>query len=186
MIFLLGLIQRHFLFEWYQILSEHSWTSEVSCSGPASDIHDVSMIHCAACVFSLQCSLHIHAAYSTAKSLNIPMVPLTEPNAVGLILAHGNSHFIVVVFFVQTIVLILCRIIWCLSTWHLTVFPIRECWWFHVSDEAWCVCVWWWWVHLDESPQWTPSLCYSGLWRAASCCGAHPQSTCQQYQVSYA
>ncbi|XP_071399658.1 sortilin-like [Centroberyx affinis] len=37
-----------------------------------------------------KCSLHIHAAYSTAMRLNIPMLPLTEPNAVGLILAHGS------------------------------------------------------------------------------------------------
>ena len=39
---------------------------------------------------SPQCSLHIHAAYSTAKQLNVPMLPLSEPNAVGLIIAHGN------------------------------------------------------------------------------------------------
>lgn len=38
----------------------------------------------------LQCSLHIHAAYSIATGLNVPMLPLTEPNAVGLILAHGD------------------------------------------------------------------------------------------------
>ncbi|XP_067095330.1 sortilin 1b [Osmerus mordax] len=37
-----------------------------------------------------KCSLHIHAAYSTGTGLNIPMLPLTEPNAVGLILAHGS------------------------------------------------------------------------------------------------
>ncbi|XP_054464540.1 sortilin 1b [Anoplopoma fimbria] len=37
-----------------------------------------------------KCSLHIHAAYSTAMRLNIPMLPLSEPNAVGLILAHGS------------------------------------------------------------------------------------------------
>uniref|UniRef100_A0A8C2Z5R5 Sortilin 1b n=1 Tax=Cyclopterus lumpus TaxID=8103 RepID=A0A8C2Z5R5_CYCLU len=37
-----------------------------------------------------KCSLHIHAAYSTAIRLNFPMLPLTEPNAVGLILAHGS------------------------------------------------------------------------------------------------
>lgn len=37
-----------------------------------------------------KCSLHIHAAYSTAMGLNIPMLPLMEPNAVGLILAHGS------------------------------------------------------------------------------------------------
>uniref|UniRef100_A0A665UWS2 Sortilin-like n=1 Tax=Echeneis naucrates TaxID=173247 RepID=A0A665UWS2_ECHNA len=37
-----------------------------------------------------KCSLHIHAAYSTAMKLNVPMLPLSEPNAVGLILAHGS------------------------------------------------------------------------------------------------
>uniref|UniRef100_A0A8C4HQL7 Sortilin 1b n=1 Tax=Dicentrarchus labrax TaxID=13489 RepID=A0A8C4HQL7_DICLA len=37
-----------------------------------------------------KCSLHIHAAYSIAMRLNVPMLPLTEPNAVGLILAHGS------------------------------------------------------------------------------------------------
>uniref|UniRef100_A0A673YNI1 Sortilin 1b n=1 Tax=Salmo trutta TaxID=8032 RepID=A0A673YNI1_SALTR len=37
-----------------------------------------------------KCSLHIHAAYSTAMKLNVPMLPLSEPNAVGLIMAHGS------------------------------------------------------------------------------------------------
>ncbi|XP_037540424.1 sortilin 1b [Nematolebias whitei] len=37
-----------------------------------------------------KCSLHIHAAYSTAMKLKVPMLPLSEPNAVGLILAHGS------------------------------------------------------------------------------------------------
>ncbi|XP_060766839.1 sortilin [Neoarius graeffei] len=36
------------------------------------------------------CSLHIHASYSTSMRLNVPMLPLTEPRAVGLILAHGS------------------------------------------------------------------------------------------------
>ncbi|XP_062842731.1 sortilin isoform X2 [Trichomycterus rosablanca] len=36
------------------------------------------------------CSLHIHASYSTSMRLNVPMLPLTEPNAVGLMLAHGS------------------------------------------------------------------------------------------------
>uniref|UniRef100_A0A673N3K9 Sortilin-like n=1 Tax=Sinocyclocheilus rhinocerous TaxID=307959 RepID=A0A673N3K9_9TELE len=36
------------------------------------------------------CSLHIHASYSTSMKLNVPMLPLSEPNAVGLILAHGS------------------------------------------------------------------------------------------------
>lgn len=37
-----------------------------------------------------KCTLHIHAAYSTAMRLNIPMLPLTESNAIGLIVAHGS------------------------------------------------------------------------------------------------
>ncbi|XP_043970354.1 LOW QUALITY PROTEIN: sortilin-like [Gambusia affinis] len=37
-----------------------------------------------------KCSLHIHAAYSIAMKLDVPMPPLTEPNAVGLIIAHGS------------------------------------------------------------------------------------------------
>nr|XP_057940422.1 sortilin-like isoform X1 [Doryrhamphus excisus] len=37
-----------------------------------------------------ECNLHIHAAYSIAMRLNVPMLPLSEPNAVGLILAHGS------------------------------------------------------------------------------------------------
>ncbi|KAG7283883.1 hypothetical protein CRUP_034070 [Coryphaenoides rupestris] len=37
-----------------------------------------------------KCSLHIHAAYSTSMRLNVPMLPLSEPNAVGLIVAHGS------------------------------------------------------------------------------------------------
>ncbi|XP_029115026.1 sortilin [Scleropages formosus] len=37
-----------------------------------------------------QCSFHIHASYSMTMKLNVPMLPLTEPNAVGLILAHGS------------------------------------------------------------------------------------------------
>ncbi|TRZ00980.1 hypothetical protein DNTS_010319 [Danionella cerebrum] len=37
-----------------------------------------------------RCSLHIHASYSTFMKLNVPMLPLSEPNAVGLILAHGS------------------------------------------------------------------------------------------------
>ncbi|KAG7319278.1 hypothetical protein KOW79_017752 [Hemibagrus wyckioides] len=36
------------------------------------------------------CSLHIHASYSTSMRLNVPMLPLTDHSAVGLILAHGS------------------------------------------------------------------------------------------------
>ncbi|XP_004070452.1 sortilin [Oryzias latipes] len=37
-----------------------------------------------------KCEFHIHAAYSMAMKLDVPMLPLSEPNAVGLILAHGS------------------------------------------------------------------------------------------------
>ncbi|KAG7332459.1 hypothetical protein KOW79_004293 [Hemibagrus wyckioides] len=37
-----------------------------------------------------KCSLHIHASYSMSMKLNVPMLPLTEPNALGLIIAHGS------------------------------------------------------------------------------------------------
>ncbi|KAG9270775.1 sortilin-like [Astyanax mexicanus] len=37
-----------------------------------------------------KCSLHIHASYSISMKLNVPMLPLSEPNAVGLIIAHGS------------------------------------------------------------------------------------------------
>nr|XP_060629214.1 sortilin isoform X1 [Anolis sagrei ordinatus] len=37
-----------------------------------------------------KCSLHIHASYSISQKLNVPMPPLSEPNAVGIIIAHGS------------------------------------------------------------------------------------------------
>ncbi|XP_056590985.1 sortilin isoform X1 [Triplophysa dalaica] len=37
-----------------------------------------------------KCSLHIHGSYSISMKLNVPMQPLAESNAVGLILAHGS------------------------------------------------------------------------------------------------
>ncbi|XP_037108973.1 sortilin-like isoform X1 [Syngnathus acus] len=37
-----------------------------------------------------RCRLHIHATYSTAMKMNVPMLPLSQPSAVGLILAHGS------------------------------------------------------------------------------------------------
>lgn len=37
-----------------------------------------------------RCNLHLHASYSIAQRLNVPMPPLSEPNAVGLILSHGS------------------------------------------------------------------------------------------------
>ncbi|XP_051269826.1 sortilin isoform X2 [Dicentrarchus labrax] len=37
-----------------------------------------------------RCRLHIHASYSTTIKMNVPMLPLSQPSAVGLILAHGS------------------------------------------------------------------------------------------------
>ncbi|XP_077430278.1 sortilin-like [Vanacampus margaritifer] len=37
-----------------------------------------------------RCRLHIHATYSSAMKMNVPMLPLSQPSAVGLILAHGS------------------------------------------------------------------------------------------------
>uniref|UniRef100_UPI003AABE1D8 sortilin-like n=1 Tax=Centroberyx gerrardi TaxID=166262 RepID=UPI003AABE1D8 len=37
-----------------------------------------------------RCRLHIHASYSTSMKMNVPMLPLSQANAVGLILAHGS------------------------------------------------------------------------------------------------
>ncbi|KAM9408225.1 sortilin-like [Pholidichthys leucotaenia] len=37
-----------------------------------------------------RCRLHIHAAYSTTMKMHVPMLPLSQPNTVGLILAHGS------------------------------------------------------------------------------------------------
>ncbi|NWX12433.1 SORT protein, partial [Aegotheles bennettii] len=38
-----------------------------------------------------ECSLHIHASYSISQKLNVPMAPLSEPNAVGIVIAHGTD-----------------------------------------------------------------------------------------------
>nr|XP_033774043.1 sortilin [Geotrypetes seraphini] len=37
-----------------------------------------------------ECSLHIHAWYSLSQNPNVPMLPLSEPSAVGIIIAHGS------------------------------------------------------------------------------------------------
>lgn len=41
--------------------------------------------------FFSQCSLHIHASYSISQKLNVPMAPLSEPKAVGIVIAHGKQ-----------------------------------------------------------------------------------------------
>ncbi|XP_034022836.1 sortilin-like isoform X1 [Thalassophryne amazonica] len=38
----------------------------------------------------LRCRLHIHASYSISMKMNVPMLPLSQSSAVGLILAHGS------------------------------------------------------------------------------------------------
>lgn len=40
-------------------------------------------------VFSQQCHLHIHGEHSRNNRI-IPMLPLSEPTAVGLVIAHGK------------------------------------------------------------------------------------------------
>ncbi|XP_075052069.1 sortilin [Mixophyes fleayi] len=37
-----------------------------------------------------KCSLHIHAQYSISQKLTVPLPPLSEPNAVGIVIAHGS------------------------------------------------------------------------------------------------
>lgn len=74
------------------------------------------------------------------------------------------------------------QIKWCKRT--ISVYLTRECRGEHISDESWCVCVWWWGVHVVKGPRWAPSLCHSGLRRADSCCGVHLPSDCQPDQVS--
>uniref|UniRef100_A0A671VIS2 Sortilin 1a n=1 Tax=Sparus aurata TaxID=8175 RepID=A0A671VIS2_SPAAU len=37
-----------------------------------------------------RCRLHIHASYSTTMKMNVPILPVSQANAVGLILAHGS------------------------------------------------------------------------------------------------
>ncbi|KAM4613400.1 sortilin-like [Polymixia lowei] len=37
-----------------------------------------------------RCRLHIHASYSTTMKMNVPMLPLSQLNAIGLIMAHGS------------------------------------------------------------------------------------------------
>nr|DBA33869.1 TPA: hypothetical protein GDO54_001493 [Pyxicephalus adspersus] len=37
-----------------------------------------------------KCSLHIHGQYSISQKLAVPLPPMSEPNAVGIIIAHGS------------------------------------------------------------------------------------------------
>ncbi|XP_053310265.1 sortilin [Spea bombifrons] len=37
-----------------------------------------------------KCSLHLHGQYSISQNLQVPMLPLTEPSAVGIIISHGS------------------------------------------------------------------------------------------------
>ncbi|KAM5180916.1 sortilin [Mantella aurantiaca] len=39
---------------------------------------------------SEKCSLHIHGQYSISQKLAVPLPPMSEPNAVGIIIAHGS------------------------------------------------------------------------------------------------
>lgn len=107
------------------------------------------------------------------------MLPLSEPNAVGLVLAHGNVITSNLNFFknfclCKNVVSSDLNFIWCL----------RECWWCHLCDEARCVRVWRWGIHLDKGPGRASSLCYSGLRRPAGRSGGKFSSRCQPDQVS--
>uniref|UniRef100_A0A7N6AMZ3 VPS10 domain-containing protein n=1 Tax=Anabas testudineus TaxID=64144 RepID=A0A7N6AMZ3_ANATE len=60
-------------------------------------MHNISQVASLRCitnidfiVVSLQCRLHIHGSYSTTMKMNVPMLPLSQSSAVGLILAHGS------------------------------------------------------------------------------------------------
>lgn len=48
-----------------------------------SECHNISM-----CMF--QCNLHIHGEHSHYSGIS-PMLPLSDPSVVGLIIAHGNK-----------------------------------------------------------------------------------------------
>ncbi|XP_069800768.1 sortilin [Dendropsophus ebraccatus] len=37
-----------------------------------------------------KCSLHIHAQYSMSQNLAVPLPPMSEPNAIGIVIAHGS------------------------------------------------------------------------------------------------
>ena len=37
------------------------------------------------------CTLQIHNSFSRSKGVSVPMPPLSEPNAPGLILTHGHA-----------------------------------------------------------------------------------------------
>lgn len=37
-----------------------------------------------------KCNLHIHGQYSISQKLAVPLPPMSEPNAVGIIIAHGS------------------------------------------------------------------------------------------------
>ncbi|XP_075120375.1 sortilin isoform X2 [Leptodactylus fuscus] len=37
-----------------------------------------------------KCSLHIHAQYSMSENLAVPLPPMSEPNAIGIVIAHGS------------------------------------------------------------------------------------------------
>ncbi|XP_075766505.1 proteasome subunit alpha type-5 isoform X2 [Pelodiscus sinensis] len=45
---------------------------------------------CNATKDAAECSLYIYALYGISLHQNVPMLPLSEPNAVGLVIAHGS------------------------------------------------------------------------------------------------
>lgn len=104
------------------------------------------------------------------------MLPLSEPNALGLVLAHGN-------FLTSVYIYVLVNM--CSSRDSNVLWCHRECRWCHLYNEARCVRVWRWGIHLDKSAGRTPPLRYSGLWRPSGCSGGKPSSRRQPDQVSW-
>lgn len=125
-------------------------------------------------VVSLQCRLHIHASYSTTMKMNVPMLPLSQPNAVGVILAHGKRRKKATFY----------------TLWHYEMSKNT----FHpyfcrqhrrrgLGSLPWRVRVWWRRLLVAVGPQGPPPLCYPGLWRPPGGYGAH-QLTCESNQVN--
>lgn len=126
-------------------------------------------------VVSLQCRLHIHASYSTTMKMNVPMLPLSQPNAVGVILAHGKRHtkkatLIFTLYYEMS-----------KNTFH--PYFCRQHWRRGLGSLPWRVRVWRRRLLVAVGPQGPPPLCYPGLWRPPGGNGAH-QLTCESNQVN--
>lgn len=87
--------RKFYVYDDVVLLNFNLTLSSMSVCSEHVTLYNISLI-----IVSLQCRLHIHASYSTTMKMNVPMLPLSQPNAVGLILAHGkkklkqNTHLI--------------------------------------------------------------------------------------------